>query len=211
VKAVIGDIHGRDFWKGVLENPNFTDVYCTGDYWDSYEEPYRVQRRNFIELIEAAKKGRLHLCIGNHDLHYIAEGERYSGFQDNHCGAIRPLILGALPWLKVAYQADGWIISHAGFSKTFMRETGCTSLEAVQEKFNHNFHFLGFDRRCEDPYGNDSSQGPLWIRPPALVPEPFFDRQIIGHTPTEHITTLQTGKGQVILVDTEDKREVFEF
>jgi len=214
MKAVIGDIHGRDFWKKALEDGNFTDIYCTGDYWDTHDDtPYTVQKKNFIEIIEAAKTDRrLHLCIGNHDLHYIAEGEMYSSYQWEYHSSIGRLIIDALPYLRVAYEADGWLISHAGFSKTFMKNAGCTNIEDVQKRFDANFCFLGFARSGQDIYGNDPEQGPLWIRPPALFRDMFAQKQIVGHTPVERITEYASKDGKrLILVDADGTGEAFVF
>ena len=33
-----------------------------------------------------------------------------------------------------------------------------------------------------DPYGDDSSQPPTWIRPGALISNAMFDMQVVGHT-----------------------------
>ncbi|MDR0643603.1 MAG: metallophosphoesterase [Treponema sp.] len=212
MKAVIGDIHGRDFWKKVLENKEFTDIYCVGDYWDSYDVPYEVQKINFIELIQAAwNNSRLHLCLGNHDLHYIAYGEEYSGYQWRYHNTIKERILTALPLLRVAYAVDGWVISHAGFSKTFMRETGCVTIEDVQKRFDQNFGFLGFNKICADPYGDDPRQGPLWIRPKSLISDMYFKQQIVGHTPIEEISIAEENENTLIMTNTDDEGQVFVF
>jgi UDP-2,3-diacylglucosamine pyrophosphatase LpxH len=81
MKAVFGDIHGRALWKEILAK-DYEAVYLLGDYWDSFDIPYKEQHQNFLDIIDAAKKDtRLHLCLGNHDLHYLCEGEEYSGYQ----------------------------------------------------------------------------------------------------------------------------------
>ncbi|MDR0784714.1 MAG: metallophosphoesterase [Treponema sp.] len=212
MKAAIGDIHGRDFWKKVLENKEFTDVYCVGDYWDSFDIPYEVQNRNFIELTQVARNdSRLHLCLGNHDLHYIAYGEEYSGYQWRYHNAIKKKILAAMPLLKIAYAVDGWVVSHAGFSKTFMRETGCAAIEDIQARFDQNFGFLGFNKACADTHGNDPRQGPLWIRPESLISDMYFKQQIVGHTPTEGISIVEKNENILIMIDSGVVGEFFVF
>ncbi|MDR0410355.1 MAG: metallophosphoesterase [Treponema sp.] len=212
MKAAIGDIHGRDFWKKVLENKDLTDVYCVGDYWDSFDAPYEVQDRNFIELVQTAQNdSRFHLCLGNHDLHYIVHDEKYSGYQWRYHNAIKKKILAAMPLLKIAYRVDGWVISHAGFSKTFMRETGCVTIENVQGRFDRNFGFLGFNSACADPYGNDPRQGPLWIRPESLILDMYFKRQIVGHTPTKAISTIKNNGNTLIMIDSGAAGDFFIF
>jgi hypothetical protein len=213
MKTVIGDIHGRDFWKKTLEDSRFSDIYCVGDYWDTHEDiSYTTQAKNFREIVEAAKRdSRLHLCIGNHDLHYIAEGEEYSIFQWKRYKTINHLLLEAMPLLRVAYEADGWVISHAGFSKTFMQKNGCLTIADVQQRFDADFSFLGFNLDSDDTSGDDPCQGPLWIRPVSLFDDMFFPKQIVGHTPFANITGMELEGERLVFVDTNGTGEAFVF
>jgi hypothetical protein len=204
VKIALGDVHGYPYWKEMLKIPA-DDYYITGDYWDSFTLPFEVQKKNFIELIDEAKRNpRLHLCIGNHDLHYIiSRWQKCSGFQYHYCDEIAPLVEAALPWLKAAYLTDdGYVVSHAGFTKSFMHNTACKSIEDVQAMFDSNHLSLGFDRRGRDFYGNDPIQGPLWVRPAALMSEPYFPKQIVGHTEKQDIEEVHDERGDFIFIDT---------
>jgi hypothetical protein len=210
--VAIGDIHGKPFWKDVLEK-DYDNIYVTGDYWDSFTIPFKKQKQNFIEIIKAAREdSRLHLCIGNHDLHYIVDSEFYSGFQDEHCDEIKELVESAMDVLRVAFTAQSWVVSHAGFSKTFMRQCGCDDLEQVEKRFRENYRFLGFAPDGRDPYGNDRQQGPLWIRPNALLGGMFFPYQIVGHTELKLVQEIPVDeRSLLVLVDTQDAEKVYEF
>jgi hypothetical protein len=204
MKLALGDVHGNPYWKDFLKMPA-DEYYITGDYWDSFTVPFEEQRANFLELMDEAKKNpRLHLCIGNHDLHYIIyRRQKCSGFQYEHYKEIEPLVKAALPWLKVAYKTDdGYIISHAGFTKTFMVNAGCRNIDEVETMFEKNPLFLGFDTRSSNHYGNDPVQGPLWVRPESLMSDAYFKKQIVGHTERRGIERVTDERGDFIYIDT---------
>ena len=80
--AVIGDTHGRNTWKKFVDK--FDQFYFVGDYFDSRDNISSVsQIRNFREICDIARKdSRIHLCIGNHDFHYLRSiNDQYSGYQ----------------------------------------------------------------------------------------------------------------------------------
>lgn len=82
VKVIIfPDIHGRTFWKYVVERfpiesyPDISIVFL-GDYLDPYVDYDGISNEeafvNFNEIIEYADKdSRVSLLIGNHDWHYF--------------------------------------------------------------------------------------------------------------------------------------------
>jgi hypothetical protein len=207
MKIAIGDLHGEAYWKEMLAI-SADDYYITGDYWDSFHIPFARQKENFISLISEAKNNpKLHLCIGNHDLHYlIFEHERYSGFQAVHAFDIQEMMKEGVKYMKAAFQTDdGYVISHAGFTKSFMRETGCQSIDDVQRRFEGNLRFLGFNENCSNGYGDNKEQGPLWLRPRSLLGDLYFPKQIVGHT--EHEGGIQRHRDKrkgvdVVFVDT---------
>ena len=75
---IFPDIHGRDFWKPVIDkyknNPNAIFIFL-GDYLDPYPHEYISEEKsikNFKEILEFANtsKDRVILMIGNHDISY---------------------------------------------------------------------------------------------------------------------------------------------
>ena len=48
---VIGDIHGRDVWKKIVEHENADKVIFIGDYFDSFDIPSSDQINNFLDII----------------------------------------------------------------------------------------------------------------------------------------------------------------
>ena len=50
---------------------------------------------------------------------------------------------------------------------------------------------LSFIKNGFDPYGDNKSEGPLWVRPKSLQACPYKNYpQIVGHTPQDEIITV---------------------
>jgi predicted phosphodiesterase len=84
--TIIGDLHGRDIWKRIVdENPD-SDLYIfVGDYFDSFDIDILTQMHNFKDIIAFRKDNpdKVITLLGNHDFHYTSSCiGSYSGF--NH-------------------------------------------------------------------------------------------------------------------------------
>ncbi|MDR2795333.1 MAG: metallophosphoesterase [Spirochaetaceae bacterium] len=220
MRLAIGDIHGRDFWKHYI-GEDFDEFYFAGDYFDSFDLPFVTQYRNFTELCEIARKDeRIKLCLGNHDYHYLEKvTELYSGCQEYHFFDIRRILEQNIDILKVVYVTwDNYIISHAGVSAWFMtrmKNAGYNNVEDINTAFNENRAILNFNGT--DPYGDNITQSPIWIRPASLEKQPLPGyNQIVGHTPMRSIRTVSLpDKKQnyitITYIDTHDRESVFRF
>ena len=52
----IGDIHGRDIWKEIVEQHKDADnIVFIADYFDSFDIPGTVQLRNARDIVEFKK------------------------------------------------------------------------------------------------------------------------------------------------------------
>jgi len=211
---VLGDTHGRSFWKLAVYKEQPDRVIFVGDYFDSYDIPGVEQIHNFKEIIDYKQTSgkEVILLIGNHDHHYFPEigYTGTSGFQQRIAPNIMQVIDENRHHLQIAYQFDNFLFTHAGVSQVFMNNTfgtGRWNLENVAEELNelfkykpHAFEFTGWDA-----YGNDDKQTPIWIRPTALmrankkseIKKKYI--QIFGHTDTpdinfNHINKAAGGK-----------------
>jgi len=124
---VIPDIHGRTFWKEDIQifskdqYPNLNIVFL-GDYLDPYDFE-KISRlaaiENFKEIINVAKNdNRVHLLIGNHDMHYWYD-TRYKCRVDNkNYEKIKNLFLENFSLFNVAYDeeinGEKYLYTHAG-------------------------------------------------------------------------------------------------
>ncbi|MDR0378199.1 MAG: metallophosphoesterase [Spirochaetaceae bacterium] len=221
MRLAIGDVHGRDFWKHYIEE-DFSEFYFVGDYFDSFDLPFIRQYRNFRELCEKAREdGRIKLCLGNHDYHYLGKvtGQQYSGYQDKHYYEIYQILEENIDLLKIVYvTADNYIISHAGVSAWFMKrmkKNGYTAIEDINTAFAENRNILNFNG-CNQ-FGDDITQSPIWIRPHSLEKQPMAGySQIVGHTPVNAIKTVtlrdKTQKAvTVTYIDTHDMESIYRF
>ena len=129
---IIPDVHGRTFWKDALNDfpkkdyPKLTIVFL-GDYLDPYDfEGISNEEalKNFKEILEITRKDkRIHLLIGNHDLHYLYPKDScridYENFME-----IKNLFEDNLDIIKVAYSKKvndrKYLFTHAGVTKNWL-------------------------------------------------------------------------------------------
>ena len=220
MRLAIGDIHGRAFWKRYIEE-DFSEFYFLGDYFDSFNLSFARQYRNFIEICRAVRNDRrIKLCLGNHDYHYLRNvTEMYSGYQKYNSFEINQILEQNMDLLKIVYVTeDNHIISHAGVSAWFMNQmknAGYNNVEDINTAFNENRSVLNFNG--DDPFGDDITQSPIWIRPASLEKQPLpHYNQIVGHTPMHNIqtVTLPDKKQKTIsitYIDTHDKESIHRF
>lgn len=130
---LIPDIHGRVFWKEALEKynkedyPNLTIVFL-GDYVDPYEFE-GVSRQdainNFQEIIDVAKSdNRIHLLIGNHDMHYWYDASYKSRCDFKNYDQIKKMFLDNFDLFNIAYEEiinnEKYLYTHAGVSQPWI-------------------------------------------------------------------------------------------
>ena len=176
--VVIGDIHGRSIWKLIVNMENPDRVIFIGDYFDSFDIKGTEQLDNFLDIIEYKKTSgkEVILLVGNHDHHYYPEiGDTgTSGYQSIFSYQISPVLDANREHLQVTYQMDEFLFTHAGVSSVFMDEVFGVDgwkIETLAEQLNEMFIYRPgvFSFNGLDPYGDDTYQTPLWIRPRSLM------------------------------------------
>jgi hypothetical protein len=209
--VVLGDTHGRSVWKLIVEIEKPDRVIFIGDYFDSYDIPGIDQIHNFKEIIEYKEKGVCEtiLLIGNHDYHYFPEigNVGTSGYQHTLAPSISQVIDENRYHLKMAYQMDEFLFTHAGVSSDFMNsvfgdEFGW-KVENIAMDLNEMFKYkprtFDFGMACNlkssyylDPSGDNIEQSPIWIRPRSLMNANYNTLrkqviQVVGHTQVKEI------------------------
>ena len=213
---IIGDVHGRDQWKQIVAQEKDADtVIFLGDYFDSFDISAVEQMHNFKEIIEFKEisftnagtedqhKTRVIMLIGNHDYHYFPEinDSSTSGYQTRMAMVSKQLIGENRQHLEVAYRMDEFVFSHAGISSEWLDDTVIDwTEENMVDKINELFKYtpLSLDYRSfkmfsatewsgASGYGNETYQGPMWIRPKALMSankDTLRKKiiQVVGHT-----------------------------
>lgn len=207
-RIILGDIHGNygDVTSIIVkENPD--SVIILGDYCDSfkYNTEDIVKCWKVLTNLKASFERRnkeFVMLIGNHDWHYIQYNERYSGYSNKTWNAMHDMLKTALDEgiLKFVYcdETNKTLYSHAGFTETWINEW----LKGGHPKDAVNANYMGFNFSCMsfDMYGDSKWQGPLWVRPEALLYD-FWKQgaeegwtQIVGHTRIKEGGALLIGK-----------------
>ena len=193
----LGDTHGRSLWKDIIAKETPDRVVFIGDYFDSFDIGSAEQQFNFKEIIAFKESAQYEviMLIGNHDYHYYPGGETYSGYQHGAAPAIRQLLEENKHHLQMCYQLDNILCSHACIGNNWLveqekYESGSIA-DFVNDIWNYKpirFMFYGFD-----PYGDNKTQTPIWIRPASLLSgnrDTFLKTdyiQIAGHTQVHKI------------------------
>lgn len=204
----IGDIHGRNTWKKIIEHEKPDRIIFIGDYFDSFDIPAVVQIDNFRAIMEL--KGDVIWLIGNHDLQYYYEiTKTCNGYQETKAPFIGSVVNQFRKKLLMAYQMDDLIFTHAGITKTFLYDNRIPEDEFLVGNINRLFKMrpnvfsfrLG---QCQDEVGNDVNQGPLWVRPPSLMLDSINSKQVVGHTGHQRLTIVDD---KFFFIDTLGKSE----
>lgn len=213
---VIGDIHGRDVWKSIIEQePQADHIIFIGDYLDSFDVGVNKQIKNFKEILYYKKNNfdKVTLLLGNHDYHYlpecIARRETYSGFKNTISRKGSQLVLDSILNNEIigCKIIDDFLFSHAGITSTWCTNNyiNTKSLESdINQAIINRRSIFGFAEtsplvpRFSNPYGDDKYQGPLWVRPKSLITDqlPGYTH-IVGHTVHDSITK----QGGVYFID----------
>jgi UDP-2,3-diacylglucosamine pyrophosphatase LpxH len=204
--VIIGDVHGRDQWKQIVAQEKDADRFVfLGDYFDSFDISAVEQMHNFKEIVEFKQTigEEVIMLIGNHDYHYFPEmgDSSTSGYQTLMAVVIKQLIGENREHLQVAHRIGKFVFSHAGISSEWLDDTIIDwTEENMVDKINELFKYtpLSLDYRSfkmfsatewagASGYGNETYQGPMWIRPKALMEankKTLRNKiiQVVGHT-----------------------------
>ena len=193
---VIGDIHGQDIWKTIIEKEKtFDKIIFLGDYFDGFDIISKDQLENYKEISKFRdnNENKVITLLGNHEYHYMNTNSSYSGWNYTTNVIATDIIIKDFNEykLKYVYKHDDILFSHAGISNYWLFEVAETTLENLLmnhvdlKYFNINF-YLNFNR-----YGDSKSNGPLWIRPTSLINDAILGyKQVIGHTHMQQITNI---------------------
>jgi hypothetical protein len=185
---VLGDTHGHDSWKAVVNHEDFDKVIFLGDYLDSFTVKPEVIANNFCDLLNFKQSmgDKCKLLYGNHD-HSYWNAERCSGYKFHAVSMYMPLLEDAFKesLIDLIHIEGDIIFSHAGVSEYWLKKVAM--LESVHDiNFNTivNLDILNWNMMTGyDGYGNTISQSPIWIRPQSLLKSKVDGyRQIVGHT-----------------------------
>lgn len=189
---VIGDLHGLDIWKKILEKEsNYDLVIFLGDYLDSFDIPFEQQVKNYIEIRKLRDTdNRIITLLGNHEFHYIYN-TRYSGWRYQTDLLAKPLLITDFREgkLKYAYLHDKFLFSHAGVTNFWLNNVAKANLKDLLSNQIELKHFNWNSIKGYDAYGDTISNSPIWVRPKSLLKD-CLDKyvHVVGHTYTQLIS-----------------------
>ena len=193
----IGDIHGRDVWKQIVEKHDDVDnIVFIGDYFDSFDISGIEQLRNAQEIVQFKKERELdptkkvYLLIGNHDIHYwpgIKDRGSTSGFQPTMMFQFEQFFRENENMFQMSVSLGTTInrrlCTHAGVSSKFLKDVGywthdygddSSVSDFLNDLFKHKPNEFTFNSYADrymgfvDGYGDNEEQSPIWIRPRSL-------------------------------------------
>lgn len=117
------DIHGRTYWKDVLEKVDIDDfekVIFLGDYVDPYpfENTISVDSaiENFREIIDFKSKNddKVVLLLGNHDYYYFTKTFGPSRYSVRCHEELEMMFEDDRNFFQIAFETDKTLFTHAG-------------------------------------------------------------------------------------------------
>jgi len=203
--AVICDIHQSIFWRKIIDQKdNFDKIIFLGDEFDSWDNIWPLQMDNAQDIIQFKNDfpNKVDLCWSNHAISYFLD-ERCSGYQNRNALIIKNFYIRYKSLYNAVYIYDNWIFSHAGVSAKWMQCCGINDINKINQLFADDpdcFRWIG-----PDGYGNNANEGPLWIRPDALVSNYVTDyNQVAGHTENTLPRIVKKANHIFVFCDTPD-------
>lgn len=216
-QIIIGDIHGHDTWKRIIEQEKtFDRIVFLGDYHDSFKISSKSIVDNFKSIVELKNslKNKVVLLCGNHDYHYI-EGidSKFSGYRPELKGMQKEMLFELIQndTIQLCFKdEENRLYSHAGISRTWLKNLNKDiSIENIDKELNNLFkNSLGLFNfvygKSYNYYGDDPENGPLWIRPNSLYYDAINEYdQIVGHTQPQYPLVIKSNqKTNIYLADT---------
>lgn len=193
---IIPDLHGRNYWKELVNTCVVDNVVFLGDYLDSFHIPSNIQYQNLMDIIEYKQKNedKATLILGNHDVQYVG-GIICPGHQKDFHNQYKVIFNQYKNLFVIGKQIGNVLFTHAGLSKWVLEEM--TKLMPAEASYAAICNIM---YKMNDSYlmGDD---GPFWIRPNKLINQggAFTEViQIVGHTPYEnakiYISPISGGK-----------------
>ena len=165
----------------IIERENPDNVVFLGDYFDSFGDNMEIANQTALWLKESLEKpNRIHL-LGNHDLSYLNENHRCSGFDQVKLFAIRQTEVDLTKLQHYCWVGD-WLCTHAGLTREFMSSYNINNLfvgeflDYMIENYTDRLY------NCS-PFrgGRDAHSGIVWCDYDEFLDIPNV-KQIFGHT-----------------------------
>lgn len=216
---ICADIHGQiekfEIAYKKFKNEGYDKFIQLGDLADSYTETTENILKCFYlsKQIKDEHGDNFIQLIGNHELSYMFDNQRCSGYRADLALNLTPWLSANASYFKVAHQISNYLFTHAGISQkwynkyiiqieSFLRQQNdnpeYNMADALNDMFNDDSNLKPL---CEvglvrgGNYGNYG--GPFWCDQNEILwynPIKGF-KQIVGHTPQRYINTVDKFNG----------------
>lgn len=201
---VLGDIHGRQVWRDIVELEKDADrIIFLGDYVSThYGISARRQLANLNDILDykEANAGKVTLLRGNHDMQHLGYAwGRCSGYDYRVAeGMPKQQYLELTQWVVVDDESHN-LYSHAGVSKVWMERAGIADVHDINGMEPSELFGFSLVDYPQDNYGTSPTQPPTWIRPETLQECAVEGwTQIVGHTPMDMICSAKSKSGDTL-------------
>lgn len=219
--GLIPDLHGRDTWKGfVQQNPDLHFVFL-GDYTDSYDLSNEQIITNLLEVIEFKKNNpnKVTLLLGNHDVPYfylhdiVHNGANIPSNNGTNDGEMAWILYGIFSKNKklfsLGYQIGKNLFTHAGVSEKWYKKHEKIISDFWNQHPDWNLADVlnGLDKTPDrwilfqvgKARGGRDNGGIVWsCREETKLGTIKGYRQFVGHTRQESINTITFDKNTSI-------------
>lgn len=204
---VIGDIHGSDLWKDIVEAHKDCMFVFLGDYLDPYQSVSSSYLISNLKEIVALKKSRMDdvvLLLGNHDIHYFIDGAPMSSrFDYRLTVAADEVFANNSDLFQNAYQAGNKLFTHAGVSHRWFVEDFKGDLDRpVADQLNHphDSQIPAMLQVGENRGGSKGKRGGIFWADKNELTDPLHGyTQIVGHNRVDEVTELKYENGNSIV------------
>ncbi len=210
---ILPDVHHRvenaDHW---LRTQPCDHAIFLGDFFDAFHDNVSEARRTAYWLRERMDRAPKDIfLLGNHDAAYLLPDhpELYCpGFTKAKAKAIGE-VLGPTHWhrFKLACEAQGWLLSHAGCHPAWLADPTVPGIlarcaEAMELARRGKIDPLLCAANAAQTPGLTGG-GPLWTRWADFVPIPGIN-QIVGHTAHGTVQARHGGNSRNYCLDVAD-------
>ena len=206
----IGDVHGLDLWRDVVEAHPECGVVFLGDYLDPYRYVHKGKLLDNLRAIMQLKRDRpedVVLLLGNHDLHYFCEEACVGTRFDMEIAAdASKLFLDNIHLFQYAFQDGEYLFTHAGVSQEWFDNDFCgDAARPIADQLNNPaadqvpaLLRVGYARG-----GRACDTGGIFWADKSELEEPLYGfTQIVGHNRVAEVTEHTCpGGGRIVFCD----------
>ena len=206
----IGDVHGLDLWRDVVEAHPECGVVFLGDYLDPYRYVHKGKLLDNLRAIMQLKRDRpedVVLLLGNHDLHYFCDEACVGTRFDMEIAAdASKLFLDNIHLFQYAFQDGEYLFTHAGVSQEWFDNDFCgDAARPIADQLNNPAadQVPALLRVGSARGGRACDTGGIFWADKSELEEPLYGfTQIVGHNRVAEVTEhTGPGGGRIVFCD----------